>query len=84
TLWEGSIGWKSQDFEDLVEAAHRSLVQTERINLYQQAEEILKKDVPLIPIAYGRFALLKKPWVAKLPLSIMNTVALEDIIINPH
>ncbi len=34
-----------------------------RINLYQQAEELILADAPVLPITYGRDYWLTKPYV---------------------
>lgn len=84
TLWQRQSGWKNKDFESLVASAHRGLDQTERLQLYQQAESILIEETPIIPVVYGRFNYLQKPWVTKNPFSPIKAPTFKDIILEDH
>ena len=55
-----------------------------RIKLYQQADKIVVEEAPVIPLTYGRFHMLVKPWVKKMSLSAINPPFWKDIIIEQH
>ncbi|MEW6523318.1 MAG: ABC transporter substrate-binding protein [Bacillota bacterium] len=49
-------GWNrfqyaNSDFDRLIEAGRATLVLSERLRLYRQAQEVLVKDVPMIPLS---------------------------------
>jgi len=56
----------------------------EAMAMYEQAEQILVEEAPILPLAYGRDHVLIKPWVQSLPASGINGNILKDIIIEPH
>ena len=45
--------WCYQPFEDLVVKAKRVTDQGERTKLYEQAQQVLKQQVPMTPIAHS-------------------------------
>ena len=53
------------------------------MKLYAQADRIATEEAVVIPLGYGRWHLLVKPWV-KLPLSVVGWTYWEDVIIEPH
>jgi ABC-type oligopeptide transport system substrate-binding subunit len=80
----GFTGWKEPQFERLVEEAHQARNQEKRINLYQQAENILLKSAVIMPLLYGREHWLVKPWVKKLPVSPIKWWFWKDVMLGPH
>ena len=58
--------------------------QWERMRLYGQADRILVEEALVLPLVYGRFHLLVKPWVSKLPTSALKRWFCKDVIIEPH
>jgi oligopeptide transport system substrate-binding protein len=77
-------GWQNIAFIDLVEEARKVMDQEARMKLYQQADRIVVEEAPVIPLAYGRFHMLVKPWVKKLNFSAVNPPFWKDIVIEPH
>jgi ABC-type oligopeptide transport system substrate-binding subunit len=79
-----STGWRNPSYEQLVEDARHVADQPERIKLYQQADRILVQQAPIMPLIYGRWHLLIKPWVQKFPTSAIKLWFWKDVIIEPH
>jgi oligopeptide transport system substrate-binding protein len=77
-------GWGPGQYLDLVERARRSTDQSERMALYAQAERLLVKEVPLLPLLYTQQHLLLKPWVRSYRLSVMGNPFWKDVILEPH
>lgn len=75
--------WKHKSFDRLVEEARRVMDQEERMSLYRQADRILVEEAAIMPINYGKFHTLVKPWVKNYTPSIFG-FACKDIIIEPH
>jgi ABC-type oligopeptide transport system substrate-binding subunit len=70
--------WRHEAYDRLVEQARRLTDQSERMRLYRQADQILTEEAPIVPVAYGAWHWLVKPWVR-------NAVrGWKDIIIEPH
>jgi ABC-type oligopeptide transport system substrate-binding subunit len=82
--WRVRTKWQNEAFDALVEGARRVMEQGERMRMYQQADRILVEESPILPLCYGRWHLLVKPWVRKLPLSPIVPVACKDVIIEAH
>ena len=62
----------NNDYNDLVERARRAVDHPDRMQLYEQAQQLLIDDVPLLPLHYFRNHLLLKPWITKYPFSPMR------------
>jgi oligopeptide transport system substrate-binding protein len=82
--WFGFTGWQNENYTSLVEGARRVLDQAERLNMYKQADKIIIEEVPLLPLCYGRFHMLVKPWVKKLFTSPLKWWSWKDVIIEHH
>ena len=76
--------WRSQDFDDLIEAAGRVGDQAERVKRYQAADRILIEEAAVIPLTYNRNQSLVKPWISKFPMSPMRIWHWKDVVIEPH
>jgi ABC-type oligopeptide transport system substrate-binding subunit len=76
--------WQNEAYDGLVEGARRVMDQEERMRMYQQADRILVEAAPILPLHFGRFHLLVKPWVRKYPMSPMTAWFWKDVIIEPH
>ncbi|MGE0686953.1 MAG: hypothetical protein AB7P33_09430, partial [Dehalococcoidia bacterium] len=50
-------------YDALITQARTELDSTKRIQIYQQAEQILIQDMPWIPLTYGRDHYVVKPYV---------------------
>ena len=78
-------GWQNATYEELVEAARRVTDQTKRMQLYSQADRILVEQAAIIPVGYGRWHFLVKPWVRKYPTTPgSKCVSLKNVIIEPY
>jgi oligopeptide transport system substrate-binding protein len=77
-------GWQNEVYDRLVEGARRVADQRERIRMYQQADEILVEEAPVLPLYYGRLHMLMKPWVKEYPMSAVDQWFWKDVIIEPH
>jgi ABC-type transport system substrate-binding protein len=82
--WWTPAGWKNKTFNRLVESARRAIDQEERLRMYQQADRLLVAEAPLLPLCYGRFNMLVKPWVSWFPTSAQKWWFWKDVIIEPH
>jgi ABC-type oligopeptide transport system substrate-binding subunit len=82
--WLRLSGWQNQAYDELVESARRVLDQPERMGMYQQADRMLVEEAPLVPLCYGRFHMLMKPWVKELFTSSLKWWSWKDIILEPH
>jgi len=82
--WIGYTGWQNEAYKTLVEGARRVMDQDERMSMYQQADKILVEEAPFLPLWYGRFHMLVKPWVKKFYTSPMKWWSWKDIVIEAH
>jgi oligopeptide transport system substrate-binding protein len=71
-------GWHNTEYEELIGKAKRTMNQAERMRLYRQADAILVREAPLLPLGYIRYHRLVKPWVKNYP------GPWKDVIIEPH
>jgi ABC-type oligopeptide transport system substrate-binding subunit len=74
--------WQNPVFDILVNEAVKTTENDERMKLYQQAENILVEESPLLPIIYGRQHLLLKPWVKRYPTSTSRSIHWKDIVMS--
>jgi ABC-type transport system substrate-binding protein len=77
-------GWRNQAYDDLVRHARRVADHARRIEMYRQADKILIEDAAIVPLVYGRRHLLVKPWVTRLPTSVVGWHFWKDVVIEPH
>ncbi len=75
--------WQNEAYDQLLESARQAIEQNDRIDLYQAADKILIGDAVIMPMAYGKYHLLCKPWV-KPPAGFAGTWYFKDFIIEPH
>jgi oligopeptide transport system substrate-binding protein len=75
--------WRNEAYTGLVEEARRSMDQEKRMGLYRQADKILIEEVAILPLNYGGWHLLVKPWVGRYPVSAA-TWFWKDVFIEPH
>jgi ABC-type oligopeptide transport system substrate-binding subunit len=77
--------WQNKAYTRLVEEARRVTDQVTRLKLYQQADQILVEEAAIMPLTYGRWYLLVKPWVRNLIITAsIKAWFWKDIIIEPH
>jgi len=82
--WWFSPSWQQKDYLELIMRAQRAMNQKERMQMYQQADQILIDEAPLLPLAYLRFHMLVKPWVKKNRTSPLRWWFWKDIILEQH
>jgi len=58
-----NTGWKNAEYDDLLNKARRAPTNEERYALYQQAEEILNAEMPILPIYQYVRKMLVRPEV---------------------
>jgi ABC-type oligopeptide transport system substrate-binding subunit len=76
--------WVNEAHGALLERARRVLDQGERLELLRQADQILVREAPIVPLFYGRQHVLVKPWVSSFPISALNRWYCKDAILEPH
>lgn len=82
--WRITSRWQNEVYDGLVEGARRVMDQEERMKMYQRADRILVEEAPILPLTYGRFHMLLKPWVRRYPTSPQKDWFWKDVIIEPH
>jgi oligopeptide transport system substrate-binding protein len=60
---QNNTGYSSPQVDSLVEQARSELDVTKRLQLYQQAEQVILDDAPWIPLYFGRDHFVVKPHV---------------------
>ncbi|MFN2140280.1 MAG: ABC transporter substrate-binding protein, partial [Candidatus Promineifilaceae bacterium] len=87
-FWQASsgrwIGWRNEEYDQLLERAREVMNQEERLALFRRADRILMEEAPIMPLAYGRRRRLVKPWVRLAPITVTGSYAWKDAIIEPH
>lgn len=76
--------WSNERFKHLVKEAIRLNDQSERMQLYKQADRILVEEAPILPLTYGRAHLLVKPWVSQYQISQIGWYDWKNVTIEPH
>ncbi len=66
--------WKNPDYVHLVEKAKRTPVPEEREALLEEAEKILLREMPIIPLFYQKFRYAKNPRLQGCILSNTNQI----------
>jgi len=84
SIWRVFAAWQNEVYDQLVDGARRATDQEARIRMYQQADTLLVEEAPVVPLYYGRFHLLVKPWVRRYPTSPAKLWFWKDVIIEPH
>jgi ABC-type oligopeptide transport system substrate-binding subunit len=80
--WPKMCNWPNRRFSQLVNAARIERDQEQRLEMYRQAEQLMADDVPLIPLIYGRWHVLVKPWVKRLATSATVWTIFKDVILD--
>ena len=75
-----NIGWKNDDYDRLVRAAQAELDRERRRQLYQQAEEILGREYPAVPVFHYALRTLVKPYVENFePERVLGLTRLQKV-----
>lgn len=77
--------WRNADYERLLNMARHMTDLAERTKVYQAADRILIQEAAIMPLAYLKTHLLKKPWIRRFPVSPYGGASYwKDVIIEPH
>ncbi len=71
--------WSDPAYDRLINEAANTADNHRRLELFQQAEAILLKQAPLIPLFYGKQTHLLKPWVRNWHASLLGFVRFQDV-----
>jgi ABC-type oligopeptide transport system substrate-binding subunit len=71
-------------YEELLERARRITDQTERMQLYRQADRMVVEEAVVMPLGYAGQGCLVKPWVKRYPLSAVGAPFWKDVVIEAH
>ena len=74
----------NDEYDRLVNNARQINDHERRLKMYQSADLILVQEAVVIPLVYGLWELMVKPWVKKYPISPTKTWFFKDVIIEPH
>jgi len=66
------FGYSNPQFDALCDKADAESDMKKRIPLYQQADQIETDEVSMLPLFYGNFRILVKPWVKNWQRDIMS------------
>lgn len=72
--------WSNAQFDTLLEQGRAELDVSKRLEIYRQAEEILQKDVGYVPVVWGLFFGLFKPWVQGQPRTQQEKIRVDGNI----
>ena len=72
--------WSNAEFDTLLEQGREELDWNKRFDIYRRAEEILQQDVGYIPIVWGLFFGMFKPWVQGQPRNSQEKVMVDGNI----
>jgi ABC-type oligopeptide transport system substrate-binding subunit len=72
--------WSNAQFDTLLEQGREELDWQKRLEFYRQAEEVLQQDVGYIPVVWGLFFAMLKPWVQGIPRNSQEKVMVDSNI----
>jgi oligopeptide transport system substrate-binding protein len=84
--WQNELYWENDRFDVLLHRARITSDQSERMTLFQQAEELLVEEAPVLPLVYMQTPVFVKPWVRNY-LSESTALLYEqwkNVILEPH
>jgi len=76
---ENYTGYRNDAFDALLAEARGSLDQTERIGLYQRAQQLLIDDAVLIPLFFDISYTAIRPGIAGVPVTPIGMLGLESV-----
>ncbi|HEY52975.1 MAG TPA: hypothetical protein G4N94_05925, partial [Caldilineae bacterium] len=74
--------WRHDAYDQLVQEARGLTEGGERMARYRQAEEILVRETPILPLVYERDHLLIKPRLRRYPMSAIRPAFWKDAVIR--
>jgi ABC-type oligopeptide transport system substrate-binding subunit len=75
-------GWANADYDRLITQANTEPNQTVRMQLLAQAEEVLLRDVPIIPIYSSAVSLMTKPYVHGWAANVLDRHPLKFVSVE--
>ncbi len=75
-------GWYNKEYESLLTQALHSNIDSERIELMEQAEALLLDDMPLTPIYHWSTTFIRKPYIENVYFSPLGAVHLPSVTIH--
>jgi ABC-type transport system substrate-binding protein len=72
--------WSNAAFDTLLEKGREELDWNKRLDIYMQAEEVLQQDVGYIPVVWGLFFGMFKPWVKGQPRNSREQIMVDGNI----
>jgi len=81
---QNDSNWSNARYDELIEAAARETDLDKRALLLQEAEGILLRETPLIPIYFYTSKRLIKPWVGGYQPNVMDHSYTKDLYILKH
>ena len=83
TSGNNQTGWSNPDYDRLVREATRTLDETERFDLYRQAEKILMNESPIMPIYFYTRNNLRLPSVKGWHGNLLDLHPLKHVYLEP-
>jgi oligopeptide transport system substrate-binding protein len=74
--------YSNPEFDDLVSQGNEADDNDEAIELYQQAEDILLEDMPIMPMFFGRVQAVHSENVDNVVVTAFGTIVLELVTVN--
>jgi oligopeptide transport system substrate-binding protein len=74
--------YSNPKFDDLVEQGNRAENNEEAIELYQQAEDVLLEDMPIMPMFFGLVQGAHSDKVSNVKIDAFTRVRLADVTVN--
>jgi oligopeptide transport system substrate-binding protein len=71
--------WNTKEFIELLDLATYATTKEESWEYCRQANEILKDEVPIAPIFYGRYGSLIQPYIKNFGVSPLGAINFDDI-----
>jgi ABC-type oligopeptide transport system substrate-binding subunit len=72
--------WSNAEFDTLLEKGREELDWNKRFDIYMKAEEVLQQDVGYVPIVWGLFFGMFKPWVKGQPRNSREQIMVDGNI----
>jgi ABC-type oligopeptide transport system substrate-binding subunit len=72
--------WSNAEFDALLEKGREELDGNKRLEIYMQAEEVLQRDVGYVPVIWGLFFGMFKPWVHGQPRNSREQIMVDGNI----
>jgi ABC-type oligopeptide transport system substrate-binding subunit len=76
--------WRHPGYAQLLERALEVTDQQQRMRLYSQADRILVREAPIVPLSYSQLPMLIKPWVRRYSCHAFSQYNWKDVILDPH